>query len=207
MRHGFIASLVVGFLLGFAMLPGSAARAANPAETFVAQNVQKGLTILNHKHLSTEQRRADFGKFLIGLTDLNRIARFTLGRYRRTASPADLQAFEAAFQRYAIAFYQSYFAKYSGQTLKVVGSHEKGPGDYVVQTVMIDPHDRSGQPPLEVDFHVRTDGSRPVVVDVAVLGIWVSLTEQSQFTAFLGQNNGSIPLLISHLDELSKGIH
>jgi phospholipid transport system substrate-binding protein len=205
MRHSFLASLAV--CLGLAIFSGGAAQAANPAETFVAENVQKGLTILNDKQLSTEQRRSQFETFLMGLTDINRIALFTLGQYRRTASPAEIQAFEAAFEKYAAAFYQSYFAKYSGQTLKVIGSQEKAPDDFVVQTQMIDPNDHSGQQPLEVDFHVRTNTGRPVVVDVSVLGIWVSLTEQNQFTAFLGQNNGSIPLLISHLNELTKGIH
>lgn len=37
-------------------------------------------------------------------------------------SPAELAQFEAAaFQDYATAVYQSYFAKYAGQTLKVTG--------------------------------------------------------------------------------------
>ncbi|HEY5347564.1 MAG TPA: ABC transporter substrate-binding protein [Rhizomicrobium sp.] len=207
MRHGFLAPLIVCLTLGVSMLSGGAAQAANPAETFVADNVQKGLTILNDKHLSTSQRRSEFETFLVSLTDLHRIAAFTLGQYKRTASPADLEAFDAAFRNYAVAFYQSYFAKYTGQTLKVTGSQARASDDFVVQTVMIDPNDHSGQPPLEVDFHVRTNTGKPVVVDVAVLGIWVSLTEQNQFTAFLGQNNGSIPLLISHLNELTKGIH
>ena len=35
----------------------------------------------------------------------------------------------AAFQNYAVAVYQSYFSKYSGQTSKVTGSQQRSPGD------------------------------------------------------------------------------
>jgi phospholipid transport system substrate-binding protein len=180
------------------------ALAADPAETFVAQNIAKGLTLLNNKTLSKEQKRDQFEQFLLGLTDLKRIADFTLGQYRRTAPPTDVTAFEGAFRDYAVAVYQSYFSKYAGQTLKIVNTTQRAPTDYIVTTQMIDPADRSGRPPLEVDFRVRTDGPRPVVVDVSVAGVWISLEQRDQFVAFLGQNNGNVKLLISHLAELAK---
>lgn len=177
---------------------------ANPAEDFVQGNINKGLAILNNRQLSTEQRRGEFENFLLGLTDMKRIADFTLGQYRRTASPADLAAFQAAFQNYATAVYQSYFSKYAGQTLKVTGSQTRTPDDFIVSTQLIDPSDHSGQEPLEVDFRVRTDRGKPVVVDFSVAGIWLALNERDQFTAFLGQNNGNIPTLVAHLGDLAK---
>src|SRR6185437_3970413 len=103
-----------------------------------------------------------------------------------------------------ISVYQSYFAKYAGQTLKVTNSTERAPGDFIVATNLIDPNDHSGQPPLEVDFRVRTDTGKPVVVDFSVAGIWLALEERDQFTAFLGQNGGNVRLLISHLSDLAK---
>ena len=196
MAVSFVASLLTG-------VPAMAA--ANMAESFVQDNIHKGLDLLNNKQLSAEQRRTQFESFLLGLTDMKRIADFTLGQYRRTASPADLAAFEAAFQNYAVAVYQSYFTKYAGQTLKVTGSQARAADDFIVATQLIDPNDNSGQQPLEVDFRVRTDaGGKPVVVDFSVAGIWLALEERDQFTAFLGQNNGNIHTLIAHLSELAK---
>ena len=198
----------IGLILAFTVPAfGGSAVAATPAETFVSDNVQKGLTILNNKQLSLEQRRAQFESFLLSLTDIKRIALFTLGQYRRTASQADQDAFIAAFQDYAITVYQSYFAKYTGQTLKVMGSNERAPNHFIVTTRLIDPNDHSGQQPEEVDFRVLTDTGKPVVLDIAVAGIWISLEERDQFTSFLGQNNGSIPLLVSHLRELMKRLN
>ena len=169
------------------------AAAANAGRRLSSQdNIHKGLDILNNKALSTEQRRTQFANFLLGLTDMKRIADFTLGQYRRGASPADLAAFDAAFQNYAVAVYQSYFAKYAGQTLKVTGSQARAADDFIVATQLIDPNDHSGQAPLEVDFRVRTDTGKPVVTDFSVAGIWLALEERDQFTSFLGQNGGNI---------------
>ena len=187
--------------LGFASLP---AAAANPAENYVQDNIHKGLDILNNHGLSTEQRRSQFETFLLGLTDMKRIADFTLGQYRRTASPADLAAFDAAFQNYAVAVYQSYFDRYKGQTLKVTNSQERAPNDFIVDTQLIDPNDHSGQPPLTVEFRVSTTTGSPVVIDFSVAGIWLALEERDQFTSFLGQNGGNIQTLNTHLTDLAK---
>ncbi|MBS0469769.1 MAG: ABC transporter substrate-binding protein [Proteobacteria bacterium] len=199
-RRAFLA-LTLG-LATFALAP--AASAAPAAEGFVQSNVQKGLAILNNKGLSAEQKREQFQGFILGLTDMKRIANFTLGQYRRTASPQEQDAFAQAFQGYAIAVYQSYFSKYSGQSLRVTGSIERAPGDVVVQTQMVDPNDHSGQQPLEVDFRVLSDNGKLVVVDFSVGGIWLALEERDQFSSFLGQNGGNIQALIKHLGDLAK---
>ena len=181
-----------------------AAAATTPAETFVQDNIHVGLDILNNKSLSTDARRTQFANFLLSLTDMKRIADFTLGQYRRGASPADLAAFDTAFQNYAVAVYQSYFAKYAGQTLKVTNSQARTADDFIVATQLIDPKDHSGQAPLEMDFRVRTDGGKLVVTDFSVAGIWLALEERDQFTSFLGQNGGNIAMLDSHLNDLAK---
>jgi phospholipid transport system substrate-binding protein len=181
-----------------------AAAAPNVAESFIDDNVHKGLDILRDHKLSTVQRRDQFETLLLGLVDVRRIAVFTLGQYRRTAPPEDVEAFVGAFKNYAAAAYQSYFSKYTNQTLKVTGSTERSPTDFIVQTQLIDPS--SSQQPAEVDFRVRTDGGKPVLVDVAYQGVWLSLEQRDQFVSFLGQNNGNVRSLIGHLSELAVNL-
>jgi phospholipid transport system substrate-binding protein len=181
-----------------------AAAAQTVAESFVDENIHKGLDILRDRKLNTVQRRDQFETLLLGLVDVRRIGLFTLGQYRRTAPPDDIDAFVNAFKNYAAAAYQSYFARYTDQTLKVTGSTERSPTDFIVQTQLSDPG--SSQQPSEVDFRVRTDTGKPVLVDVAYQGIWLSLEERDQFVAFLGQNNGNIRSLIAHLSELAVNL-
>ncbi|MBS0280097.1 MAG: ABC transporter substrate-binding protein [Proteobacteria bacterium] len=178
------------------LLPASA---VTPAEAFIADNIQKGLIILNDRQLSEDDRANQFQQLLLGLTNTKRIAAFTLGQYVRTAPQADRDEFAAAFQDYSIAVYRSYLAKYAGQSLKVTGSSQRAPDDFIVNTVMVDPNDRSGQRPLEVDFRVRTDAGRPELIDISVLGIWLALSQRDQFVAFLAQNRGDVKALTAHM--------
>ena len=75
---------------------------------------------------------------------MKRIATFTLGQYARNASPADLDAFAAAFQNYSVAVYRSDLGRYAGQALKVTGSSQRAPDDSIVSTVMVDPGNAAG---------------------------------------------------------------
>ena len=63
-----------------------AAHAATPAEAFVADNIQKGLGTLNDPKLSAGERSEQFERLLLSITDMNRVATFTLGQYAQAAS-------------------------------------------------------------------------------------------------------------------------
>jgi phospholipid transport system substrate-binding protein len=182
------------------------AQSTNGAEEYVRANVQRGLTILNDHALSDTQRRAQFRDFLTTLTDIRRIALFTLGPARRAASPQQVDAFVGAFRNYAVAVYESRLKAYAGQSLRVVGGSEHGPGDYIVRTVLVDPTGKTEQQgePIEVDFRVDGAPGHYVVIDAAIAGVWLALEERDQFTAFLEENNGNLNALITHLDALTN---
>ncbi|HEX4533195.1 MAG TPA: ABC transporter substrate-binding protein [Rhizomicrobium sp.] len=184
---------------------GAARAAGTPAEAFVQTNVQKGFDILNNKGLSQAQRDSQFRSFLESLTDSQRIANFTLGNAKRSASPADVAAFTNAFRDYAFAIYESRLSKYSGQTLTVTGSTERAPGDFVVTTKMVDPN-ASQRQPLEIDFRVSNTGGHFVVIDASVEGVWLAIEERDQFAAFMNDNGGNIQSLISHIQQLTQKI-
>jgi phospholipid transport system substrate-binding protein len=168
---------------------------ADTAEQFVAQNIQRGLDILNDPSLDTDGRRARFAEFLLGLTDIRRVALFLLGQYAATAGAGQVDAFVDAFRAYSLAVYQSYFAQYAGQTLRVTGSRQRAPGDDIVSTTL----SGAGSDPVSVDFRVRSDGGKPVLVDIAVAGVWLALAQRAEFSAFLSRNHGDISALIGHL--------
>lgn len=186
-------------------LPLVAAQAATPPEEFVQTNIQKGLQILN-SNASKAQKREQFRSFLLGLTDLKRIADYTLGPAKNATSPADLTAFEEAFREYAFAVYESEFTKYSGQTLKVTGSVERKPGDYLVTTVLIDPHAQNGQEPIQVDFRIFGTQGHYTVGDITVLGLDLAITEQDDFTSYLAQHNNDVKSLTANLKQRAANV-
>ena len=52
---------------------------------------------------------------------------------------------------------------------------------------------------MEIDFRVRTDGDKPLLVDVAVAGVWLALAQRDQIQSVLAQNKGDLRALIAHL--------
>jgi len=203
-RMGRRAALFAGLAAVFALTGLSSVQAATPAEGYVQTNVQQGLAILNDKALSADQMRAQFRTFLEALIDIKRVALFTLGPASHTGSPTDVNAFVDAFRNYAVSVYETRLTEYSGQTLKVSGSTERAPGDFVVNTVLVDPKAKSsGQDPIQIDFRVSNTGGKFVVIDASVAGVWLALEEREQFTAFLAQHNNDIPALVAHLNQLT----
>jgi phospholipid transport system substrate-binding protein len=179
----------------FALSSSLPAAAADPAETFVTQNIQRGFDMLNAPGVSAAERRAKFAAFVTSLTDVRRVAVFLLGRHAAAAAPADVDAYVAAYQEYVQAVYQSYFALYAGQNLRVIDSRMRAPNDYVVRTNVTG----GDSPGLEIDFRVRTDGAKPVLVDLGISGIWLAIAQREEFGAVLAASNGDVKALAAHL--------
>jgi phospholipid transport system substrate-binding protein len=202
LKHRIVGALAVAAaVLGWTIAASAPAEASAAAEAFVQSNVQRGLQILSNSALSKQQQQEQFREFLLGLTDLRRIALYTLGPARRSATPQQQEAFVEAFRNYAFAVYGAEFSKYAGQTLKVTGSMQRAPGDELVRTKLIDPRAPAGQEPIEVDFRVYGTGGKYNVVDIVVAGLDLAITEQDDFSAFLAQHNNDLRALIANLQQ------
>jgi len=182
-----------------------AAQAATPAESYIQTNIDRGLSILNGGG-SKEDKSTQFRSFLLSLTDLKRIAIYTLGPSKNTTSPADLAAFVDAFKDYAFAVYESEFTQYSGQTLKVTGSMQRSPGDTLVRTILIDPHAKNGQEPIKVDFRVFGDNGHFTVEDITVEGLDLAITEQDDFQSYLADHNNDVKSLTQNLKQRAANV-
>jgi ABC-type transporter MlaC component len=195
------AAIAVSLLAPFAV----AADAPTPAETFVQQNVQKGLAILNDKG-DAAASATNFRAFLESLTDIKRIALYTLGPAAKTAAPADIDAFVAAFQDYATAVYRAQLSRYSGESLVVTGSAQHAPGDFIVRTRVAEADGRIESDGAEVDFRVVAAGSSFQILDASVEGVWIAANEREQFMAFLAHHGNSVPALTAHVKEVTAGM-
>lgn len=189
---------VVGAASLFSVAPASA---DTDAERFAQNLIDRGTAIL--RNTGDPARRAKFREFILQYADARKTALFTLGVYRRGANDADVEAFIKAFQDYATAVYESRLDRYKGQTLKVVGSIDNKPGDVTVNMVVVDP-DAPNQ--LRVAFRLNGGGGNYRFIDIQVEGIWLSVDQREQFSAFLSKNGGSVPRLTAHLQSQTQQI-
>jgi len=193
-RRGDLALLFAFGLLTFPL----EARAANPAEDFVAAFIQHGNTILSDQSLHPAERDLEFRTFLLSVTDMKRVALFTLGPYAKEAPEPALAAFVSAFTDLATEIYQRGFASY-GQTVRITGSTARSEDDVIVNADSPDPN---GKPaPIKIAFRVRkTETGGNVILDVAVQGQWIALSQQQGFTSYLQLHGGDITKLSHELE-------
>ncbi|HEY1503972.1 MAG TPA: ABC transporter substrate-binding protein, partial [Stellaceae bacterium] len=103
-RRGFVA---VSLLLALPLAAQRAGAATPDAAGFIGDLGGRVLQLLDDKQRPLAERGRDFAQLAEEAFDFPRIARFTLGRYWRTASDEQKQQYEAAFQAYMVKYYWS----------------------------------------------------------------------------------------------------
>jgi len=181
--------------------------AGSPVETYVSQTIDQGLALLNNKTLSAAEKDAELRNYLKTTLDIDRIALFTLGPAAKTASPADIAAYQSAFTTYTLANYVDRVGAYGGQSLKITGVDEHAPGDFIISVEVVDPAAPANVPPDSAKFRVlqAADGHF-AVVDANVEGVWFELAQRDDIQGFLHQNDDSIPKLVEHLNAITASL-
>jgi phospholipid transport system substrate-binding protein len=197
------------FAIAFVVLQSPAVHAAEtPSEIFVQQNLDKGLAVLNDNRLEPQQRDAQFRDLLLSVTDVKRVALFTLGQYARGASDAQINSFVNAFANYFTSVFQHNLDRNMGGTVEVTGSKVRAPDDVIVTARLITSDaSHSRGTPVNVAFRVRKNpAGADTVVDLQVEGVSMALTERDEFTAYLQQHGGNVGALSAELEDRATGL-
>ena len=178
--------------------PAQAQAAARDAaaEAFVQTQATEALRILNSGQPLAAKRQA-FRALVDQVADVPRVTNFVLGKYARSATPAQRAEFAPLFRAYANNVYESRLGQYKGETLRVTGSVARAPGDVVVATSV-----GGGQlkTPSKVNWRLLkgADG-RWRAVDVQVEGVWLAITQQQDFVSTIDNAGGNVGVLIAQL--------
>ena len=167
------------------------------AEAFVQTEANRALGILKDQGLSQSARKQAFRAFVDQVADVPRVTGFVLGKYNRTITPAQRQAFAPVFREYASSVYETRLSDYKGESLKVTGSTVRKPGDVIVSSQVVGGAQKE---PVRVSWRVlKGDDGRWRVVDVEVAGVWLAITQQQDFVSTIDNARGDINVLINQL--------
>ena len=167
------------------------------AEAFVQTEASKVITVLNDPSLSMAAKKAQFRALIDQVADVPRVTDYVLGKYNRTITPQQKQAFAAAFREFANNVYESRLGQYHGENLTVTGSVVRRPGDVVVDSQIVG---GARQRPIQVQWRVlKSDDGRWRAVDVEVAGVWLAITQQQDFVSTIDNAGGNIDVLIGQL--------
>lgn len=174
-------------LLGF--VPGLAS--ASPATDFVTSFGGQLTHILN-ANISTAQKREEILPLLRKNVDIPGIGRYVLGRYWRTATPAQQQEYLSLFEDVLLYAVTAQIGHYENVSLRLVGSVPTPAGEKVSLLVS-----RPHQP--DVTMTIVVAGTPPKVVDLYGEGASMRMTQRSDYTAYLTRNGGKVQAMIDAL--------
>jgi phospholipid transport system substrate-binding protein len=166
------------------------------AEQYVQVQAQRVLTLLSNRSMNAQDRIRAFRGVVDQIADVPRITRFVLGKYARTATPAQRAQFDPLFRTYAQDVYESQLSQYHGEKVQVTGSVVRNPGDVIVNSLV------SGgklDKPAPVSWRVLNSGGGWKIVDVEASGVWLAITQQQDFVSTIDNAHGDINVLIAQL--------
>lgn len=181
-----------GSLAFFGVLGGSgiafaASELERDAEAVVGSLVDSILQLISVDGDDAGQERRLMAA-MASQTDLGLLARMTLGRHWRQASARQRDAFVNTFSRYLLHSFATRLRRYAGADLDaarnrflIVGTQEAGRKDIVVRSRVTPP---SG-PPLDVNWRLRPQTGRLVIIDLVVEGVSLLITQRSEFGTVL----------------------
>lgn len=202
-RRFIIACAALLAFAGTVTLPsaGRADARSDAAAKFVQDLGARAIDVLVKPHLARDEAMKRFRVLLNEGFDVPYISRFVLAQYWRAATPEQQQEYGTLFERLIVQVYADRFAQYSGQnldvneTLKITGSHPEGETDAIVNSQII----RPDAPPVAVDWRIRNRDGKQKVIDVAVEGVSMSVTQRSEFSSVIQRGGGQIEALLQTL--------
>lgn len=188
---------LVVLLAGSGVVP---ARAETPEEAYVGTLTDQAIKILTDRTLDKQGRYDAFHTLILNNIDLNRIAAFALGRYAGAMRASGrYDEYKTLFGDYIARVYAARLSGYSGEHLKLQRTLPHGSSDVIVFSV-IQPGSAGGDP-IPVNWRLTRKEGGFKILDVQIIGAWMSIEQQSQFSSIIANNNRDVTKLIDYLRE------
>ena len=177
-----------------ALVPVQSALAMTPHEKHVAAVANNVISLANSGRRGLALRK-DVAALLRRNSDINGIARFALGRYRKKLPSGMKSKYNKAILNYVAGLFVYYADDFVGSGVKIKASRKNGKFILVDSAVSMS---RGGHTPLR--WRLRSKGRYKKIADINFKGIWLSLRLRDEIVSVLNKNNGDFAALIAHLD-------
>lgn len=171
------------------------------AKAFILSLADNALAVLRDDTTSLEAREARLRGLLKEGFAMELIGRYVVGRHWRKMSPDQRADYQNLFSEWTLKIYSSRLGGYSGQTLEVVKTVVIDKKDILVRTRM---HQPDHGKPIAIDWRVRKNGDRYMIINIRVEGISMLVTQKAEFGALLKKRGieGLIEMLRARLSKL-----
>lgn len=171
------------------------------ASDYIQHLGDQALTIISNKSSSKDQKQKKLESLFSDSVDFKWVARFVMGRYWRQASDAQKTRYVDEYKKFLILHYTSRFIDYTSGTFKVTDTRQDRDNEYTV-SMELKSDEKSNDPPVFVDYRVRSEKGSFKIFDVIVEGVSLITTQRSEFASVLSDKG--IDYLIERLAAKSK---
>jgi phospholipid transport system substrate-binding protein len=163
------------------------------ASAFVRSFADQLVAIVNGPQPAA-QKKAALGPVIDRNVDVARIARFCLGRFWSSATPAQQAQYTTIFHQVLLNNISGHLGDYTGVSYVMHGESPQGDNTLVGTTIT-----RPNAPTANVQWVVENAGGGLKVVDVVAEGTSLRLTQRSDYASFLSRHNNDIGALLKAL--------
>ncbi|MCW3477604.1 MlaC/ttg2D family ABC transporter substrate-binding protein [Limobrevibacterium gyesilva] len=168
----------------------AAADATDQALAFI-DKLGRDLTAIVNGPATLKDKQAGLEKIVDRDVDVVEVARFCLGRFWRSATPAQQREYTELFHKVLVNNITGKVGEYQGVSF-IIGRPQTRDDVVAVSSTVI----RPGNAPNKVDWLVSMSTGGPKIIDVIAEGTSLRLTQRSDYSAYLARNNNNVQALI-----------
>ena len=155
----------------------------------------EALDLLQQQELAPDQRVDEFRRLFVRGFDVDKISRLVLGRHWRKATPEEREEFRVVFEDFIVKSYADRLSNYSGESFTIQSATKRNETESIVQSTIV----RPTGPPTRVDWRIDAASGEQRIVDVAIEGVSMLVTQRSEFASVIQSRGGKVSGLIEAL--------
>ena len=169
---------------------------------FIEELVGDAIKTLSDKSISKADKAKKIEVIALANIDIDAIAKYTLGSFRKTLDQNTLKKYQELFKKYFLKSLTSRLTDYSDNKFEVIGADQKSETTTIVLSKIVE---SSSQPELKIEWRVHTKNpTKPLIRDLRVEGLSIARTQKEEFASILNSNKNDINILFSKLEEFIK---
>ena len=131
--------------------------------------------------------------------DINRIAKYTLGKHRKTISDEEINKYFKLYKKYFLKNFSSRLIDYTNPEIVIVDENVINENFTIVNTIL---EATSKNPELKISWRVITKNpNKPLILDLLIEGLSLAKAQKEEFNSIIKNNDGDIKALFKVMEE------
>ncbi len=198
-KYLILLALVCSF--SFASANVNAAVDAQGAENFVKNVTADGIENIINANIPQAEKDKRFEKLFNNALDLDFIGQFVLGRYWRTSTPAQREAFIEAYRKLNVQTWSKRFDEFKGRNFIFTGTTPSNTKNQIFVNSEV-PMEQGA--PAKVVWRVEQKGNSYKVVDIIIENVSLAITARNEYSAYIKKAPNGVDDLIKDLQNKTK---